>query len=400
MKRIITSLLLVSLIFTVCALLSSCDPSALFPSGGSSGTDNSEGDENSSSGNNQSGDDKGDISNEFNENRRELLAMMSADWTAIMQTFNYKIAIESHKNTFNSEYDSLVSSASSASTSDALDNIRNDFQKLISRISDNEVTSSYIKEGLGEKLRLGESLESEIRRLLVGKTLCIEKAYTGKEEHTITADFIALNDAEIMLTEYTVLIGLPVPWETGAYFGAIELTLDTAPDVSELNVTRVYTVADKNPLGWEKIEVYGDLYALVDDEKFVGFTGDDTFAVLSLNGYDVFMTPNTEGDRLSFERPMDNLMLTLTYDNDGILYICRVYGIPNPDTVTYKTVVDITYPNGDTQSITCYGYLDRTNGDGNRFDCPVIGLNGLEYDADGTLTESDHFSEEEKFNPK
>jgi len=144
----------------------------------------------------------------------------------------------------------------------------------------------------------------------------------------------------------------------------------------------------KNPLGWERIEVYGDLYALVNGEKFVGFTGDDISVVLSLNGYDVFMTPDDTGDRLFFERPADDLMMTLTYDDGGSLYVFRVYGIQNPDTVTYKTAVDITHSNTDTGTITCYGYLDRTNGDGNRFDCPVISLCGLEYDSDGTLTKS------------
>ncbi|MBE6635848.1 MAG: hypothetical protein E7617_06610 [Ruminococcaceae bacterium] len=388
MRRITKSLLIISLMLAFCLILSSCDPSSLFPSGNSAGTNNSAGSGNSSSDNTQSGEDEGDISNQLNTERQDLIAAMSADWTAIMQTFNYKIAMESHKNAFKSEYDSLVISASSASTHDALENVRNSFHQLISHISGNEVTSSYIKENIGEKLRLGESLEKEVGRLLIGKTLCIEKAYTGIEEHTITADFIALSDTEIMLTEYTVLVGLPVLFEEGAYFAAFELTFDTAPDVSEMDITRVYTVAEKNPLGWERIEVYGDLYALVNGEKFVGFTGDDISVVLSLNGYDVFMTPDDTGDRLFFERPADDLMMTLTYDDGGSLYVFRVYGIQNPDTVTYKTAVDITHSNTDTGTITCYGYLDRTNGDGNRFDCPVISLCGLEYDSDGTLTKS------------
>ncbi len=409
LKRLV---LVFALIILLCLALASCDiVNSLvgkIPSTDSTPGTVSDNEDDGNSSENKNGDN-GDISNPVEELRRELRSFMKNEWAAVVLEFNYKILTEPDKEAFNNEYSAQISALDSAKNRDELDAIRSDFNRLTGKIYGNEVVNSYVKEEFKGSVMHGQSLRSEVIKNLVGKTFCIEKTYTGVEEHTITAEFIAAYEGEVLLNEYEALIGLPVPFDEGAYYAGIELKFDGAPDVSNLDAVLTYNIADANPFGWKSLTVYGESYvdglgktiinagcASLDNGKFVYYNGSEDAAVITYNGWEIFFAADKDKSELKFERPSSDLMKTLTYENDGAVYIFNIYGVMNPENTSYKTTADITYQNGKVEKVTSYCYLGAYSDTENGFAFSLLGIESLAYTDDGVLSEIPSSSVNEK----
>ena len=389
------------LIISLSLMLESCDIINSF-TGDNSDTDNESGSDSDNGGEKDNSENKNDssadISNSVEEHRAELKRHMQDHWAAVVAEFNYKILIEKDKKAFDDEYRVQLSRADTAKDIDAIDAIRVDFDRLTQSIFGNEIVKSYVKEEYKTTVMLGESFRAEVIKNLVGKTFCIEKTYTGVEEHIITADFIAAYEGEVFLNQYEALVGLPVSFEPEAYYGGIELKFDGTADVSALDAVLTYKIADANPLGWQSLTVYGETYvdslgktvinaryARLNNEKTVYYDGSDEAVVITHNGYEVFFIVDKDKSELKFERPSSDLMKTLTYEKDGTTYIFNIYGVLNSDVVAYKTTVDITYSNGKTERTTSYCYLGAYSNTENGFAFSLLGLERLAYTEDGVL---------------
>ena len=414
MKKILFIILTILLITACTVSLASCDElDALLgennPVGdGSEDKENvgdnegAEGDKDNADKNENGGPAGDEEATQFTEERDALRAHMAEDWSALNKEFNYKMLIASHKADAEHAYSELTGKLNSAKTLSDLNAIRDTFDIWVGKLYNNEVVSTYIKEDYSDSVMLGELLGGEVYRNLAGKTLCIEKTYTGTEEHTITDDFFMIDDCEVMLTEYEVVVGLPVPFEDGALYAPCYVYFNGAPKLDDIGIIRTYEITDDNPLGWESIELYGrssedgegkliieSQYATVNGKKFVEVIDCIDRLFIVYNGINVYLTPDKDTLTATFERPTDSAMKTLYYENDGNSYVFNVYGEYVVGSENYLTTVDITYADGSSATFTADGFLMPYTHVGVEagFAFPILGLEELQYDESGALTE-------------
>ncbi len=338
---------------------------------------------------------------QFTEEREALRAHMAESWSALTNEFNYKILISSHKEDADRVYSDILGKLNAAKTLSDLNTIRGTFDTWIGKLYNNEVVTTYIKEEYSTSVALGALLGGEVYRNLAGKTLCIEKTYTGTEEHTITDDFFMIDDCEVMLTEYEVVVGLPVPFEDGALYAPCSVYFNGAPILGDIGIIRTYEITDDNPLGWESIDLYGksyedeegkliveSQYAEINGKKFVEVLDCTDRLFIVYNGINVYLTLDKDTLTATFERQTDTAMKTLYYENDGTSYVFNVYGEYVAGSYNYLTTVDITYADGSEATFTADGFLTPYTHVGveSGFAFPILGIEELQYDESGALT--------------
>ena len=378
-------ILVLALILAAVISLASCDVISELPFlSGSAGTVP---DENKQS----AGEENGtlDVSSEFETMRVEMYDFIDDTEAGIKSNFNYMILSDALKGVVDSEINSAKAMADSVLTVADILSVRETINNIYFRVDSNTAERVYIDGGYDSRILCGNTVEAELKRLLCEKTLIVELKYFGTERFTIDENYyniIGLTD--VQLSDYSIYVGYPVPFDEGALAYGIYVDFYGVPKLTGNESTVLLTIADANPYGWQTIKVYDNIYGEIDGAKFGNVIASEDRFVFVYNSREIYFTLNSANDTLTFERPSNEHMMTLTYSENGTRYVFNVYGV-RASHYNYKTTVDITYSDGREETITCWCYLQGVSDYEETFSVPDLDLAPMAYGDDGVLFKID-----------
>ena len=305
--------------------------------------------------------EESDTSNQLEDYRREILALIESDWKIITDSYSFLDLSDRAQKEVTEKKDAIVSDVRSANDEDGITDGLNRFGALSNSIYENPVSKIEIKNLYAPSILIGESIEEWIEDNLFGKTLTVARLNTGTDHYSITEANVAfVNGTTYDIGYLEIAVGVQSAEGEGAYSAITSLAVAVIPDMTGAKLIGTISLPTNDITKRKELKAYDNEYGTVDGEYCSVIYTPNYVSVLTASGHQLFITDKGNGVGAYYDpKPNESptLVYTYTYENDNLIF--EVYGTIIDDISTYITVVrDASSPESEPL-ITTYGFFSH-----------------------------------------
>jgi hypothetical protein len=301
--------------------------------------------------------EESDSSNQLEDHRKEVLALIESDWKIITDSYFFLDLSDRAQKEAEEKKDAIVSAVKTAENEDGITDGLNRFGTLSNSIYENPVSRIEIKNLSELSVTVGESVEEWIKTNLYGKTLTVERLNTGIDHYPITEDNIAFfNNSTYDIGYLEIAVGVKSSEGEGSYSAITSLMVAVVPDMTGAKLIDTFSLPTNDITKRKELKVYDNEYGTIDGEYCrVAYTP-DYISVLTAKGHQLFITDKGNGVGVYYDPKLSEsptFVYTYTYENDNLIF--EIYGTVTEDISTYITVVRDASAQSSEPLITSYG---------------------------------------------